>query len=323
MKQKFVFISYSSKEYGEATKVCIFLESKGIKCWMAPRNILPGESYASQIVSALNSSDCYALILLASHNTNESGHVSNEVSIAFDNKKTIIPFRIEDCTFTAEYTYFLGRKHWINAFEGFEQALELLYQTLKPVFEEQITLNTNTESPTVVPAYNDEPNEDPKDSPDSNPEEEDKKFCTNCGSQMPKSFNVCTNCGQSFNKDNSNSTKFCSNCGTEMPESFPFCTNCGQSFNKDTNYYTNNNSKELKLSEVGAIRIITLILMILCTIANAFMYFFIPLLWCIPMIISYVKNIKEKKPISTSFKVCTILFLGIIPGILMFCDDIK
>ncbi|MBR2441835.1 MAG: hypothetical protein IKB20_02055 [Clostridia bacterium] len=48
--------------------------------------------------------------------------------------------------------------------------------------------------------------------------------------------------------------------------------------------------------------------------------YIIPLAWCLPMTISYCKKIKENRPISTSFKVCTLLFVNLIAGILMLCD---
>lgn len=140
---KHVFISYSSKEMEVATKVCTYLEANGIPCWIAPRNVDAGSNYASQIVSALK--QCEILVLLASENTNASGHVSNEVSIAFDNKKIIIPFKLQDFNFTDEYLYFLGRKHWIEAHKDFNASLIVLKETifaLSDVFtENEKTIN--------------------------------------------------------------------------------------------------------------------------------------------------------------------------------------
>ena len=37
-----VFISYSAKDKTTADGVCATLEAKGIRCWIAPRDILPG-----------------------------------------------------------------------------------------------------------------------------------------------------------------------------------------------------------------------------------------------------------------------------------------
>lgn len=128
-----VFISHSSRQADAASRVCKFLEERGVQCWIAPRNIDPGSNYATQIVHAIR--ECSALVLLASENTNSSGHVSNEVSLAFDNKKQIIPFKLEDITFSDEYLYFLGRKHWIDAYADFSDGLEKLYHTLTAIIK--------------------------------------------------------------------------------------------------------------------------------------------------------------------------------------------
>lgn len=140
-----IFISYSSKEIDEATELCTYLENNGFKCWIAPRNVKAGGNYATQIVEAIRS--CDAFVLVASENTNSSGHVSNEVSLAFDEKKTIIPFKIENIKFSDEYLYFLGRKHWIEAYENMEAGLKQLCRTLCNILDitEQPTINTKYE----------------------------------------------------------------------------------------------------------------------------------------------------------------------------------
>ena len=123
-----IFISYSSKELDVALKVCEFLENNDFKCWIAPRNVEAGGNFATQIVTAIK--NCDMLVLLASENTNDSGHVSNEVSIAFDNKKIIVPFKIQDFVFTDEFLYFLGRKHWIEAHNDINSGLKTLLDTI-------------------------------------------------------------------------------------------------------------------------------------------------------------------------------------------------
>lgn len=157
-----VFISYSSKQAQKAEAVCNFLESRGVSCWMAPRNIDPGSNYASQIVRAIRESS--ALILLASEHTNTSGHVSNEVGLAFDNQKTIIPFKLEDVQFSDEYLYFLGRKHWIDAFKDFTVGLETLLQTLHNVLPE------STKTPQLPVGFSAKDEESKEEIPESSPE---------------------------------------------------------------------------------------------------------------------------------------------------------
>ena len=45
-----VFISYSSADKAIADRVCSALESAGVSCWMAPRNIEPGTDFPTAIV---------------------------------------------------------------------------------------------------------------------------------------------------------------------------------------------------------------------------------------------------------------------------------
>lgn len=60
--------------------------------------------------------------------------------------------------------------------------------------------------------------------------------------------------------------------------------------------------------------------MIVGTVLTSLMGFLIPLAWCLPMTIHYCKKVKNGEPVSIGFKVCTLLFVGQIAGILMLCD---
>ena len=111
-EKKHVFISYSSKEVDIAVRVCEYLEANGIPCWIAPRNVDAGGNYPTQIVTAIKT--CEMLVLLASENTNASGHVTNEVSIAFDNRKIII-FGI---FFSCNLSYSTGNELGLLAYIG-------------------------------------------------------------------------------------------------------------------------------------------------------------------------------------------------------------
>ena len=43
-----VFISYSSKDKTVADAACSVLENKGIRCWVAPRDIVAGVEWGGQ-----------------------------------------------------------------------------------------------------------------------------------------------------------------------------------------------------------------------------------------------------------------------------------
>jgi phage FluMu protein Com len=45
-----VFLSYSSKDKPTADAACAVLEARGLRCWIAPRDIIPGKEWGAAIV---------------------------------------------------------------------------------------------------------------------------------------------------------------------------------------------------------------------------------------------------------------------------------
>lgn len=65
-----VFISYSTKDKVIADAICANLENRGIRCWIAPRDILPGKKWGGSIIEAIERSKI--LVLVLSSNSNKS-----------------------------------------------------------------------------------------------------------------------------------------------------------------------------------------------------------------------------------------------------------
>ena len=65
-----VFISYSSKDMAADEAVCTALEGRGLRCWIAPRDIIPGIGWAKSIVRAIGQSRI--MVLVFSENANAS-----------------------------------------------------------------------------------------------------------------------------------------------------------------------------------------------------------------------------------------------------------
>ena len=89
-----VFISYANRDKPVADAICNHLESRRIRCWIAPRDIVPGMQYQESIIDAIDTSSI--MVLVFSVDSNESPHVLTEVNEAMSNKVIIIPFRVED-----------------------------------------------------------------------------------------------------------------------------------------------------------------------------------------------------------------------------------
>ena len=87
-----VFISYSSKDSTAAQAICHCLEQNNIRCWIAPRNITPGAEYGDLIDEAIKQAK--VVVVLFSERSAVSPWVNGEMNIAFEEQKTIIPFRL-------------------------------------------------------------------------------------------------------------------------------------------------------------------------------------------------------------------------------------
>ena len=102
----YAFISYSTVNQSEADTMKEFLNSQGIKTWMAPGDIPTGEKYAGVIAEAVKKCSC--LVLLLSQATQNSKWVPKEVERAVNYGKTIIPIQIESVNLNEEFEIYIS-----------------------------------------------------------------------------------------------------------------------------------------------------------------------------------------------------------------------
>lgn len=88
-----VFISHSTENAKIAAEICAALESAGLTCWIAPRDIPAGADYREAILTGV--SQCGALMILYSEAAGKSETVIAEVSLAREERKPIYPVQIE------------------------------------------------------------------------------------------------------------------------------------------------------------------------------------------------------------------------------------
>lgn len=125
-----VFISYSTKDRSIANAICTNLETNGIRCWIAPRDIIPGEDWPTAITSAISQSR--VMVLVFSANSNTSDDVGREIILAANSKLVIIPFKIDDIEPEPGKQYYLARTHWLDAINPpTREQILLLVQTVK------------------------------------------------------------------------------------------------------------------------------------------------------------------------------------------------
>lgn len=109
-----IFISKSTKDDIIAEAVCNVLEQNNIKCWIAPRNILGGMDYAEEISKGIKESKI--LLVIVSKHSNDSKHVLNEINLAVEFNKIILPFKIDETEINESFRYYLDRTQAIHAF---------------------------------------------------------------------------------------------------------------------------------------------------------------------------------------------------------------
>ena len=109
-----VFISHGSENSQEASEITAFLESHGLKTWIAPRDVRPGMDYSEQLQAAIE--QCLAFVVLVSETANTSPYVRAETEMAFSNNKPIFPVRRSDIMPAAGLAFFLKIRHWTDAY---------------------------------------------------------------------------------------------------------------------------------------------------------------------------------------------------------------
>lgn len=139
------FVSYSSLDKAAADATCAALELAGIRCWIAPRDVVPGAEWSASIIDALHSSR--VLILVFSENANNSAQVRREVERAVSKGIPVLPLRIQDVPPVHALEYFIGTVHWLDALTPpLESHLRRLVDSVKSL------LQIEAEPPRLAPA---------------------------------------------------------------------------------------------------------------------------------------------------------------------------
>ena len=111
-----IFISHSSKDKTIADAIVACLERRGLRCWVAPRDIVAGMDWSASIIDGINGAKVMVLIL--SENSNVSKQVLREIERAANRGISILPFRVSDVELSKSLEYFLSSAHWLDAYHG-------------------------------------------------------------------------------------------------------------------------------------------------------------------------------------------------------------
>jgi len=106
-----LFVSHHSTQADLASTVEAALAAHGISCWLAPRDVPPGEPFDRAIQRAIEKAT--GILLLLSQKSDVSRHVKRELILADSAGKPIIPLRLEPME-PKELRYLLADSQWID-----------------------------------------------------------------------------------------------------------------------------------------------------------------------------------------------------------------
>lgn len=114
LKRPRLFVSHHSSKNEVALHVEKALARHGVDCWIAPRDVGPGEAFDTAIMKAIR--DSAGVLLLFCSQSDKSPHVKRELILADSAHKAIIPLRLEEIV-PDDLAYHLASAQWIDWLE--------------------------------------------------------------------------------------------------------------------------------------------------------------------------------------------------------------
>ncbi len=127
--------------------------------------------------------------------------------------------------------------------------------------------------------------------------------------------------------------KYCTNCGSPVAEGAKFCENCGarlaaqagpaaqtaptaQAAQAEERVFEPPYYDRAPRQDDAMATVVKVFLILGCI---TFGWAVIPLAWCIPITVSIFRKLNNGEPIGVGLKVCAMLFVNLIAGILLLC----
>src|SRR5215469_10470228 len=111
------FLSYARADESTALRLASDLIAAGVSVWVDQYDILPSQHWDRAVESAVRS--CGGMIVVLSPRSVASPNVADEISVAIDDGKAMIPVLIEPCTLPLRMT----RMNYIDATRDYSGAL--------------------------------------------------------------------------------------------------------------------------------------------------------------------------------------------------------
>ena len=119
------FISYSREDGDFALKMTTDLRAAGVNVWLDKLDIPPGARWDRAVEDALET--CGRILVILSPHSAGSENVQDEISLAFDKKKPIIPILSMPCDIPMR----LRRLEYIDFTKQYDQGFQTLLTAMK------------------------------------------------------------------------------------------------------------------------------------------------------------------------------------------------
>ena len=141
-----VFISYSRKDYLDEYKRPIpgniisqikeLFDANNISYWFDEEGIYSGDAFAPVIARNIKASKIF--LFVSSSNSNASEWTSNEIAVAYQYRKKIIPFRFDDSVYNDSVIMYIARLDYIEYLSNPSKALSRLLNSIQTYIKTEI-----------------------------------------------------------------------------------------------------------------------------------------------------------------------------------------
>ena len=115
----YAFVSYSSADRARVFGITGVLEAQGIPLWLDRRSISGGRRWTTEIVRGVE--DAAVLVVMCSPASVASRNVQQEVQLAWESERRILPVIVEQVELPAELRYALAGQQWVEVRERPEE----------------------------------------------------------------------------------------------------------------------------------------------------------------------------------------------------------
>jgi predicted ATPase len=129
-----VYNSHATADKALADASCAALEAAGIPCWIAPRNIRPGEEWPDAIQRGIEA--CRLMLILLTRDAMTSEWVKKEITGAASKRMKLLTVRLTEQLPTGGLHFLLSVNQWLDASTGpFETHVPTMTAGVKAMLE--------------------------------------------------------------------------------------------------------------------------------------------------------------------------------------------